>query len=367
MFCNKIFTEKGNLKVHIRVHTNDRPYHCPFTNICKQSFKTKSQLSDHILKHTQIKNYSCPECKASFSRKSRLKIHLMIHRGEKPFQCNICNKKFREKSNYNYHIKKHFVKTIKSLNKKSQNKKDEIVMDTNINNFCIFKNKPNHKSSDVSNISNSTKSNSLNNCDIINYKNEIIDNIDNIENIKESALLKLNNLSKKAPIPNTLNNNNYFNNSLFNHFSNRNNQRLNLFEKEDDLKSMDEQLDKNDLNINNLNNQFFDYIYFDNNSNNIFSKDNVQIKEEIANNIKEEDEDEEEKNKTIQNYDEVSIVNNNDNEIYINNAIKEKTNLIVANNNNIESEIKNKIYYNNCYPCDLTLNFETMFLKNTFN
>ena len=65
-FCNKIFTEKGNLKVHIRVHTNDRPYHCPFKDICKQSFKTKSQLSDHILKHTRVKNYCCPECKSSF-------------------------------------------------------------------------------------------------------------------------------------------------------------------------------------------------------------------------------------------------------------------------------------------------------------
>ena len=75
------------MKVHIRVHTNDRPYHCPYKGKCNQAFKTKSQLSDHILKHTQIKNFQCPECRTCFARKSRLKIHMMIHKGEKPFEC----------------------------------------------------------------------------------------------------------------------------------------------------------------------------------------------------------------------------------------------------------------------------------------
>ena len=287
----------------------------------------------------------------------------MIHRGEKPFQCNICNKKFREKSNYNYHIKKHFAKTIKSLSKNSENKSDGIVMDTNINNFCIFKNKPFHKLSDVSNNSSSTNGNSNNNSDIINSDNEI--NV-NVENNKEDSLFKLNTLNNNAPTPNNTNNYNFYNSSLFNFFTNKLTNTLNPIEKEDDLKSMDEQLIKNDLIINNsnnnlFNNQYLNYYNFENNSNNIFSKENTQIKEEVSL-------DEEEKNITVQNFEEVSIVNNNDNDLYIDNTIKDKNNLIVANNNNIESEIKNNIYYNtNCYPCDMCLNVETMFLKNNFN
>jgi uncharacterized Zn-finger protein len=168
--------------VHIRVHTNDRPFHCPYTDKCDQAFKTRSQLNDHILKHTQIKNHMCPECNASFSRKSRLKIHLMIHKGEKPFQCEICQKQFREKSNYNYHMKKH----DNLINKKSMknSEKNALIIDKqNSKNKCVYKIKKIYKISDNSN---TTKSNSNNSFEKIsedenldNKRKKIYDNIEN--------------------------------------------------------------------------------------------------------------------------------------------------------------------------------------------
>ena len=135
--------------MHIRVHTNERPYPCPYKDKCNQSFKTRSQLNDHILKHTQIKKHVCPECKASFSRKSRLKIHLMIHKGEKPFQCEICKKQFREKSNYNYHLKKH--DNLSAIKNKEKNK----------NVFCKYEFKRIHKGSDNFNTTKSNSNNSI--------------------------------------------------------------------------------------------------------------------------------------------------------------------------------------------------------------
>ena len=64
-----------------------------------------------------------------------------------PFQCEICKKQFREKSNYNYHLKKH--DNLSAIKNKEKNKND----------FCKYKFKRIHKSSDNFN---TTKSNSNN-------------------------------------------------------------------------------------------------------------------------------------------------------------------------------------------------------------
>ena len=306
-FCYKIFTEKGNLKVHIRVHTNDRPYHCPFKDICKQSFKTKSQLSDHVLKHTKIKNYCCPECKASFSRKSRLKIHLMIHKGEKPFQCEICNKRFREKSNYNYHLKQHKKKLNKKVNKNNFEKK-ELIMDKNINNFCIVEDKKIHK---LSEISNSTNSISNNDFEII---NKLFEDENNESNKKNKAIFQILRQKNKS-----------FNNINFPCFNSNENNFIINNNKEDDLKSFDEESLKYELNNNIYLN--LDYISF--------PKNNNKINEEIEiSKIKEEKEEEKNEN----NFEDLSIVNINEDYSYNNNALENnKINLTVFKNNFCQS------------------------------
>ena len=287
--------------MHIRVHTNDRPYPCPYKDKCNQSFKTRSQLNDHILKHTKIKKHVCPECKASFSRKSRLKIHLMIHKGEKPFQCEICKKQFREKSNYNYHLKKH--DNLSAIKNKEKNKND----------FCKYKFKRIHKSSDNFN---TTKSNSNNSIEKIS-EDEIFDN--NIGQKNQSFCINL-----QSNIQNV--------------------QDLNNIKNQNTTRSFDLS-NKEDIKI------------FDNINCNIKTNDNIDpFLLEYSHCFKGKNllnEESEIKERYFDNINDLSISN----EEYIN----------FSSDNNINFKIKSKEISNNLYLNDIKFNFETSFLKNILN
>ena len=246
--------------MHIRVHNNDRPYPCPYKNICSQTFKTKSQLTDHLLKHTQIKKFVCEKCGQCFARKSRLKIHMMIHTNLKPFLCNICLKRFRERSNFNFHYKKHFKneneqKTVKNTNKttkssnktlKNGNKSDIIFKNSLFNNNKITK-------QDKKNID----KNKLN----YNYYNSFKKFLDRDLMDEKFSSSNINN-GKDLPIFNNNNNNYLFCNNLennnnlnyFGNFQGYNNLNNDFINPEEKIKSLNDLgiigLEKKDFNRN---------------------------------------------------------------------------------------------------------------------
>ncbi|XP_035221168.1 zinc finger protein 227-like, partial [Stegodyphus dumicola] len=128
--CGKGFTKKQSLQQHhTSVHSGERPFKC---FVCTKSFTQKHVLKSHMLTHSlgalyrkrpeasattkailessfraEDQVYACHFCDYTTYHKVNFESHIITHTGERPFVCSICNKGFTQKHNLQYHFMIH--------------------------------------------------------------------------------------------------------------------------------------------------------------------------------------------------------------------------------------------------------------------
>ncbi|XP_014206585.1 zinc finger protein 570-like [Copidosoma floridanum] len=121
--CHKFFSQQGNLFSHSKIHTNPGSFKC---DVCGKCFNQKGSLKDHVRGiHNKEKPYVCNYCGVAYPFSAALRRHMWSHSDIKPYECDTCKAKFVGRYDFKRHLKIHY-KPKRKRNKSNRKKKSKI-------------------------------------------------------------------------------------------------------------------------------------------------------------------------------------------------------------------------------------------------
>jgi hypothetical protein len=102
--CDKSFVCPSSLAVHMRTHSEVKPYVC---ETCGRAFSQSGNLGRHRRTHSGEKPHVCDTCGMTCSTSGQLTVHMRAHSGERPHVCGTCGKAFSRSSHLDVHMRTH--------------------------------------------------------------------------------------------------------------------------------------------------------------------------------------------------------------------------------------------------------------------